>query len=102
MARATNRGGVPHVFRADIDTTGRHHGWPFWSKYLIIRASGAPCKVYFTKEDFDNDENYITVPVAAAATPHGEIQGPFETEGVHLKGDGGTSTIELVAFQRRG
>jgi len=99
---ALNRGGVPHVFREAITTAGRYHGWPFWSKYLIIRVADFPCKVYFTKEDFDADENYILVPVAAAATPYGEIQGPFETEGIHLKGSGGTSTVELVAFQRRG
>lgn len=112
MSIATVRGGVPYVFRGDISTGvapagGRKVRLPFYINYLKIRASSAACKVYFTEADYAADTNYVTVPVAAAATPHGEWDGPVETTaGNHsdlwLRGDGGTSTVELVAFQRRG
>lgn len=102
MSVVEGRGGYPHVFRATIDTTGRGHRFPFTSKYLKIRVATNPCKMYFTEADFTADANYVVVPVAAAATPHGEWEGPLEASQVWLKGDGGNSAVELVAFQRRG
>ena len=102
MTVLESRGGVPNVFRASIDTTGRAHRFPFMSKYLQIRVATNPCKMYFTEADFNNDVNYVTVPVPAAETPHGEWAGPVEAQGVWLKGSGGTSAVELVAYQRRG
>jgi len=102
MSIMEGRGGVPHVFRASIDTTGREHRLPFWSKYMRIRAATNPCKIYFTRKDYDDDANFITIPVAAAETPHGEWDGPIEAIMVWLRGLGGTSAIELVAIQRRG
>jgi len=96
------RGGHPHVFRESIDTTGRGHAFTFTSKYLKISAATNPCRMYFTEADFTANANYVVVPVAAAATPHGEWEGPIEASQIWLKGDGGTSAVELVAFQRRG
>ena len=101
MSVLTVRGGVPHVFRATIDTSGREHRLPNWSLYLIIRVATNPCKLYFSQADFDADANYVLVPIAAATTPHGEWQGPVETEEVWLKGVTGSSAVELVTFQRR-
>jgi hypothetical protein len=102
MSIAQVRGGIPHVFRETITTAGQKHRLPHYSFYLIIRAATAPCKMYFTEADFTDDVNYVSVPVAAAATPHGEWQGPVEACDVWLKGDGGSSNVELVTFQRRG
>jgi len=96
------RGGVPRVRRETVDTTGRGYRLPFWCKYLIIRATSNPCRMYFTEDDWTNDVNYVLVPVAAAATPHGEWQGPVEAQEVWLRGEGGSSNVELVVFQRRG
>jgi len=97
------RGGFPHVRRLSADNSaGLAHPLPFTSKYLIIRVATAPCKVYFKEEDFTADANYILVPIAATTTPHGEWKGPVEAEKLWFKGSGGTSAIELVAFQRRG
>jgi hypothetical protein len=104
MSVLTVRGGTPHVFRdsAVNNTSGRDHALPFWCLYLIIRVTGNPCKLYFTQADFDADANYVLVPIAAATTPHGEWAGPVEAEKVWLRGSGGNSGVELVAFQRRG
>ena len=96
------RGGVPRVFRASIDTTGRKHRFSFTSKWLKLRVAINPCRVYFTKEDFDADEGYVVVPVPSAQAPHGEWEGPVEADEIWLRGDGGSSDVELVAFQRRG
>lgn len=103
MSLVEGRGGHPHIFSATVDNSdGRHHRFGFTSKYLIIRASTNPCKVYFSEADFTADENFITVPIAAAATPNGEWRGPFEANQIWMKGSGGNSGVQLVAFQRRG
>jgi hypothetical protein len=60
-----------------------------------------PCKLYFTAADYTDDTNYVLIPVAAAETPYGEFQGPIEASEVWMKGSGGTSAVELVAYQRR-
>jgi hypothetical protein len=101
MSIMESRGGIPVVFRGAIDTSGRYHPFPTACKYLVIRAATNPCKIYFSKEDFDRNENYILVPVPATTTPHGEWQGPVEANGIWLQGLGGSSSIELVTFQRR-
>jgi hypothetical protein len=101
------RGGIPHVFRESVDnTTGRFHRFPFPCKHLIIRVTGNPCKLFFDELEFTKDgdsaaSNHVLVPIPAAGTPHGEWQGPVEANGVWLRGSGGASAVELVAFQRR-
>ena len=102
MGVMQGRGGIPHIFRETIATSGRHHVFPFISSFLVIRATVNPCNMFFSQADFDAGTNYIVVPVAAAVTPNGEWSGPVEANGVWLKGSGGNSTVELVAFQRRG
>jgi len=95
------RGGAPHVFRATAATTGRMHAFKAVSKWMRIRVATFPCKVYFTEADFDDDINYITVPVAAADAPYGEWEGPIEASAVWLAGVGGGSVVELVAALRK-
>lgn len=102
MSVLTVRGGVPHVFRATIDTTGRVHQLPFTSNYLKIRTSGSPCKLFFHEIDFDADENYVLAPMPSPSQPYGEWEGPVEVSKIWVKGDGSSCNIELVAFQRRG
>jgi hypothetical protein len=103
MSVATVRGGVPHVFRAAIDGTGRKHTLPAYALYLQVRlVAGSACKLFFTEEDFTAGANYVTVPVAAAATPNGEWAGPAEIGDVWLQSTSTSSTVELVSFQRRG
>jgi hypothetical protein len=112
------RGGAPFVARDVVDATGRLYGLPFQTFWLKVRNKGAnPARLYFTLADFTADTLYVEIPVAAAATPYGEWEGPVEliqhqTQttpsspvevqlGVWLRSAAGT-TIELVAFQRRG
>jgi hypothetical protein len=104
MSLVTVRGGIPHVLRATIDDTGQKHRLPFMCNWLAVRVpTGDPCRIYFFEKDFDADENYVIAPAQAAETPYGEWSGPAEVYEVWLKCDvAATSTIELVAYQRRG
>lgn len=107
MSVVESRGGIPTVFRAAIDTTGREYsfqrGYAFRQmlKYLQVRASTNPAKLYFRKVDFENDQNYVDIPVAAAATPWG-YEGPAEVNQIWIKGNGGTADIEVIGYFRRG
>lgn len=107
MSVLQTRSGFPRVFKADITTSGIVYHPKMQISYLQVYAVTNPLKVYFTEEDFDNDENYVSVPVAAAATPWG-WEGPVElgydgaTPALWLKGDGGTSSVTIVFYQRRG
>lgn len=102
MSLFEGRGGIPNCQRLTVTTTGRRYGFDFTTKYIKIRVLTAPCKMYFSQEDFDNDANYVLIPVPAADAPYGEWEGPVEAQGVWLKGVGGSSTVEMVVFQRRG
>lgn len=100
MSVMQGRGGIPHVFRATIDGTGRKHALPFFTAYLIIRSTAA-VRLYFTEADYTANANYVAVPAPTAATPYGEWQGPVEIDDVWLKAVT-TADVELVVFQRRG
>lgn len=102
MSVLEGRGGIPHVFREAIATTGRMHQFPFVAKHVKIRAATNVCRMYFTEADFTADANYVVVPVASASTPYGEWEGPVEASQIWLRGVSGSSDVELVAFQRRG
>ncbi len=103
MSVLTVRGGVPHVFRASIDGTVREHMLPSDCMYLIARNKGAVVlRMFFTKEDATNDENYVELPVASAILPFGEWHGPVEADHLWFKSTGAASEVEVVSFQRRG
>ena len=102
MSVLTTRGGVPHVLRDTFTTTGREVRFPFACLFLKVRAATAPAKLFFSEADFTAGINYVVVPITAAATPYGMWEGPAEATKVWIKGDGGSSAVELVAFQRRG
>ena len=95
MSIPESRGGHPHIFRASIPhPDGRNHKYPSTSKYLMMTTGLTGVKMYFTEADFNADENYIG--------PENQWEGPVETNGIWLKGDGGAAEIVLIAFLRRG
>lgn len=105
MSVAQTRGGIPHVFRGTIQLAGRKHQLPFYTNYCVFRvASGSAngCRLFFTEDDYTNNENYVVVLPPGANQTTGEWCGPAELEDVWFRGDGGPSDIEFVAFQRRG
>lgn len=102
------RGGFPHVFREDITTTGQPHRPKKQINYLQVYTLTNPVKVYFTQDDFDNDQNYVLVPVPALEDMPG-WEGPVELADyqnggptIWFKGSGGTASITAVFYQRRG
>lgn len=107
MSVLTVRGGIPYVIRESIATTGRKVRLPFFISFLKIRVETNPVRLYFTEEDFNANVNYVLVQPASAIYPYGQWEGPVETcagdrSDLWLRGDGGPSAVELVAFQRRG
>ena len=113
MSVLTIRGGVPQVVRDTFTTTGRPVKFAFLLNYLIVRNRDAAeaARLYFTQKDFDDDANFVELPIASAINPYGEWQGPVETvtsntadgrDSVFIKGVGGSADVELVGFQRRG
>lgn len=112
--------GVPKVLRrTGIATTGTEVEVNMQTCWLCVRNTGVTnaAKMYFTKADFDADVNYVTIPVAAAATPNGEWAGPVELTrsipavqpatlqaaayALWFKAVAGTADVEIVAIHRR-
>lgn len=100
MSIVETRGGYPHILNETFDTTGRKHLLRGFSKWICIRCSAYPCRVYFTEEDYTSDVSYIEIPVPSASTPYGEWKGPIETNAVWIKGVGGSSVVDFVAIMR--
>ena len=105
MSVMTSRGGIPHVVRETFDASGRKVRLPFFIHYLVVRnLGGTAAKLYFTEADFTADKNYVTIQIPSPTYPYGEWTGPVETAmsdhtDLWVKG---ATTLELVAFQRRG
>lgn len=100
MSLFEGRGGIPHIFRATITTTGREHDFRCISKEIYLRVNTAPCRIFFTEDDFDNNKNYIEVPVPSASTPDNNYHWPIQADKLWLKGVGASSVIELVVIRR--
>lgn len=100
MSVMTGRGGVPHVWRATVTVGGVVHQLHARCFYLQLKTVTNPVKLYFTQEDFDNDEHYIAVAIASATEPHG-FAGPVTADRVWLKGNGGSAAVELVSYDRQ-
>lgn len=102
MSLMTHRGGIPYAFRGTITTAaGRKITFPSVANYVQVTSSTQIMKLYFNETDWTNDENYISVPVAAAETPYGRWEGPVEAGAIWLESDTGDSTVEVIAFLRR-
>jgi hypothetical protein len=81
---------------------------PFATFWMILRNKGAAVvHVFFNQADALAGVNYVQLPVAAAATPHGEWSGPVEVDifcdcQIWLQSAGAACDVEVVGFQRRG
>ena len=108
MSAVQLRGGVPYVLRPNVPTAGQAYAMPFATFWMKFRNKGSNIvRLYFKQEDFDNDANYVELPVVAATAPHGEWEGPVEVDTfvqhqVWMKAQTAATVVELVAFQRRG
>ena len=101
-------GGQPRTTRQAVDGTGalvpfqgdsRAYGGGT-TKWLILRNLSVTAteiiRVYWTKEDFDGDKNYVTLDI------NEEISAPIEMAvGVYAKSQAGTPTLEVTALYRR-
>lgn len=95
-----NRGGAPVVRRISVDTSGTEGGYhlPAVTKFLQLSNEGANIvRVYFSAVDFADDVNYFELDAST-----GFYEGPAETNNIWLKGSGGSSTIVMIAYTRRG
>jgi len=106
MSVLQTRGGFPHVFNATVGTAGRVHRPKKQTIALQVMAATNPVRVFFTEDDFDNDKNYIEVPVAALqdiAMWEGPVELGEDAQGpvIWFKGVGGNSVVTAVFYQRR-
>jgi hypothetical protein len=100
----TVRGGFPVVWQEQVGTAGREHLARVQTCYLQVYTATNPVRVYFSEADFNADENYVAVPVAAAEHPWG-WEGPVELHPhrkVWFRGVGGNADVTAVFYQRRG
>lgn len=95
MSVLQTRGGFPHVFRASIPTTGRLHDPKKWTSYIQVWVTTNAVRLYFTKEDFEKDQNYLEV----AADKFWE--GPAEVRGVWFKAQTAAADVVAIFYQRR-
>lgn len=96
MSVMEGRGGVPHVWRETVippAPVGRMHRFPFISKWVTIHAAVATVRIFFTEADFLAGVGYVE---------GFDFEGPVETSQIWLASTGANSTVELVAYQRRG
>ncbi len=96
------QGGIPRTVTVATGTAVVTNEFPFITNWVKLRNLGSVAvKAYFTEDDSTNDENFITIPVAAAATPHGEWEGPIALQTIYFK-SASTGSVEVTATQRRG
>lgn len=112
------RGGIPVVFQGTVDTTGielvlgknqlhadlEGRKGPITSKWMRIQNHDLTntIKVYFIEKHFTDDEHFVMVGAATAASGPCIWEGPVEAQRVWLKATAGTPTFDLTAFARRG
>jgi hypothetical protein len=104
MSVMQTRGGVPHLIKASVDTTGRFFRFPFTSAYVLIRVTGQDLRIFFSEDDFNEalGTNYFTVGQESTTNPHGEFAAPMEARGLWMKGAADSAVMEMLVFQRRG
>lgn len=92
MSIATVRGGIPWTKLVTISTAGRKYDFRAPSNHLMIRTGLKQIRIYWTLEDFTNDDNYIQ---------RNEWEGPVEANGCWLRGVAGDCDLEITVFERR-
>lgn len=102
MSVLQTRGGVPHLIKATVDTTGRYYRFPFVTSGILVRVTTDALRIFFSQEDFDGGVNFFQVDPVSAAYPYGQFEAPIEAKGLWLKAATTTAVIDLLAFQRRG
>lgn len=96
MTVGETTGGLPYVLRETFTTTGRKVNLKINPQWICIRVSSAPCKVYFTQDDFDNDENYVGINISSDLSPYGEWKSKITANYIWIRGFNGSSDVELV------
>jgi hypothetical protein len=89
-------GGYPQAFRLSIDTTGRDQPLRALTEHVRVVAGSNTLRVFFTKEDFDADVNYVEVTTTLP------LSLPIEVKNLWFKASAGTIATELVAIYRKG
>lgn len=104
MSVLQTRGGVPHLIKAEVTTTGRLYRFPFTSSFVLVRVTGEDLRIFFSQADFDEalGTNFFTVKKEGANNPNGEFAAPIEAQGLWMKAAANTASVELLVFQRRG
>lgn len=93
------RGGIPRVKQGlSITTSGRKVPFEALSTHVIVRTATNPVRLFFSKADYEADVNYWEVAVGEA----NKFDAPLEAREIYMKGNGGTATVDLIVFHRKG
>jgi len=85
-----------------LDTTGRKVDFrpAGTSAWLLIRNAGTtPLRVFFSQEDFDAGDNYLTLGVTDEVERR--FEGPYRHNAIWFKAAAASTDIELVHFRER-
>lgn len=90
------RSGTPETLNLDVDDEGTCVRFKGYTNWISFRAKGQ-CTLFWSKEDFDNDQNGIVFP-GDAPSPSFDIQA--SAINVWLRGPGSTVSVTIVYTTR--
>ncbi len=86
--------GFPQTLNVEADSVGTCVRLRQWSTSLYIQAN-APATIYWTKKDFDADQNGMVI---SGDQPHVPIHLNAAAANVWVRGRGATSQVSITAI----
>lgn len=92
------RGGIPRVLgdAVAVPTALRKWEFPQVSNKIMVSVATNDVRLYFTKKDADDDQNYHTVASGSS------IDWPAELGAIWTRAQTGAATMDLIIFMVRG
>lgn len=92
--------------KVSVDATGRKvnfdpPGTTAWLRVSLTAASAVDGRIFFSQQDFDDDDNYLQITPEIATRPGAIYDGPYENTCIWLKGVAGTADFALVHHRIR-
>jgi hypothetical protein len=90
--------GIPQNLNLQVTTEGICVRFKQWTSSIILRAD-SPCLLYWTKEDFDADQNSLLFP---GEQPTSEFRVNASVANIWLRGQGSNSNVAITYIGRDG
>lgn len=92
------RSGVPQTLNVTADSDGTCVRLKQWSSALYVQ-SDAPATLYWTQEDFDNDENGLLI---SGEQPHIPVHLQASVANLWFRGQGATAEVTVTIIGKDG